>query len=161
MTPNSTEKTLTELILRETASRFGVAVPDSFAVPGSGGPVRLGYVLDGFRSGGVARHLSAGSEIILQDLKFYPAESVIEKDSGAVINLTEKERDILLFLLQVPGNRISREDLLHHVWGYADGIETHTLETHIYRLRQKIEDSPGKPRVLLTEGDGYRLYIKS
>jgi len=73
------------------------------------------------------------------------------------VRLTEKETEILLCLHGAAGKSIAREDLLHKVWAYAPEAETHTLETHIYRLRQKIEEDPSAPSVLLTDGDGYRL----
>ena len=72
------------------------------------------------------------------------------------IRLTEKETNILKFL-HAAGRTVSRETLLHEVWGYSPAVTTHTLETHIYRLRRKIEENPGEARILLTEGGGYRL----
>lgn len=72
------------------------------------------------------------------------------------VRLTEKEAAILLHLHQAAGP-VERTTLLHEVWGYNDQITTHTLETHIYKLRQKIEANPSDARLLLTEGGGYRL----
>jgi hypothetical protein len=73
------------------------------------------------------------------------------------IRLTEKEVAILTFLYKSKGSLVSRRDLLAAVWEYAESVETHTLETHIYRLRQKIETDPSKPDILLTEENGYRV----
>lgn len=73
------------------------------------------------------------------------------------IRLTEKETQILQFLLAAGGQTVSRETLLQEVWGYAAAVTTHTLETHIYRLRQKIEADPAAARLLATEPGGYRL----
>lgn len=70
--------------------------------------------------------------------------------------LTGKEAEILLYLFD-HGGQVGREDLLETVWGYGSGISTHTLETHIYRLRQKIEADPANPKFLLTEENGYSL----
>ncbi len=72
------------------------------------------------------------------------------------IRLTEKEVAILLHLYRA-GGPVERTTLLHEVWGYNDQVSTHTLETHIYKLRQKIEANPSDARLLLTEGGGYRL----
>lgn len=76
----------------------------------------------------------------------------------AGVRLTEKELDILLYLAARKGEApVKRQDLLEAVWGYGENIETHTLETHIYRLRQKIEADPARPQFLQTRGDGYVL----
>jgi DNA-binding response OmpR family regulator len=72
------------------------------------------------------------------------------------VRLTEKETNILKFL-QRAGETVSREVLLHEVWGYNPAVTTHTLETHIYRLRQKIERDPARAEILVTESGGYRL----
>lgn len=82
---------------------------------------------------------------------------VREPEGGGSIRLTDKEREILLALERAPGRVLERKALLDAVWQYADGVETHTLETHIYRLRQKIEPDPANPTILVTEGTGYRL----
>ncbi|MBK1662543.1 response regulator transcription factor [Paracraurococcus ruber] len=73
------------------------------------------------------------------------------------IRLTEKESAILKYLYRAGGRPVGRQILLNEVWGYNSAVTTHTLETHIYRLRQKIEPDPGHARLLLTEGGGYRL----
>jgi len=72
------------------------------------------------------------------------------------VRLTEKETDILKFL-HAAGATVARDVLLHEVWGYNPAVTTHTLETHIYRLRRKIEENPGEARILVTEEGGYRL----
>jgi DNA-binding response OmpR family regulator len=82
---------------------------------------------------------------------------LLDSQSGKSVRLTEKESYILKLLVQNPGKIVSRKRLLDSVWQYADGIETHTLETHIYRLRQKIEKDPANPSLLITEEAGYRL----
>ena len=73
------------------------------------------------------------------------------------IRLTEKETNILKYLYRAPEGVVPRDVLLHEVWGYNAGVTTHTLETHIYRLRQKIEPEPSNARLLVTESGGYRL----
>ncbi len=73
------------------------------------------------------------------------------------IRLTEKEAAILKFLYRAGSRTVPREVLLNEVWGYHASVSTHTLETHIYRLRQKIEADPAHARLLLTEAGGYRL----
>ena len=75
------------------------------------------------------------------------------------VRLTEKETNILKFLHRSAEGVVPRDVLLHEVWGYNAGVTTHTLETHIYRLRQKIESDPSNARLLVTESGGYRLMI--
>ncbi|MDA9288064.1 response regulator transcription factor [Amylibacter sp.] len=87
---------------------------------------------------------------------FKPNSKVLESKNKS-IRLTEKENDILKFLYQNLKTMVSREILLHEVWGYNSKVTTHTLETHIYRLRQKIEIDPANACFLITETGGYRL----
>ena len=91
---------------------------------------------------------------------FKPNSKILESNEGRSIRLTEKENNILNFLYKNLGNVINRETLLHEVWGYNSKVTTHTLETHIYRLRQKIEDDPSKACFLITEPGGYKLRHK-
>ena len=86
---------------------------------------------------------------------FRPSAKVLTEGQKR-IRLTEKETNILKFL-QRAGHTVSREVLLHEVWGYNPAVSTHTLETHIYRLRQKIERDPAHAQLLVTESGGYRL----
>lgn len=75
------------------------------------------------------------------------------------IRLTEKETNILKYLYRAGGKPVAREELLEEVWGYNSGVTTHTLETHVYRLRQKIEPEKGVATLLMTEPGGYRLAL--
>jgi DNA-binding response OmpR family regulator len=85
------------------------------------------------------------------------AKLLLEPARGRKIRLTEKESAILKYLYRSGGRPVGRQVLLNEVWGYNSAVTTHTLETHIYRLRQKIEPDPSNARLLLTEGGGYRL----
>ena len=88
---------------------------------------------------------------------FKPAAKQLVDEKGGKIRLTEKEASILKYLYRADEKVISRETLLHEVWGYNAGVTTHTLETHIYRLRQKIEKDPSNAELLVTEMGGYKL----
>ena len=87
---------------------------------------------------------------------FRPSAKMLLGSNQKKIRLTEKETNILKFLYR-SGETVPRETLLHEVWGYNPAVTTHTLETHIYRLRQKIETTPGQAQILVTESGGYRL----
>jgi DNA-binding response OmpR family regulator len=77
--------------------------------------------------------------------------------TAPVVRLTEKETALLLRLRKADGACISRDQLLGEVWGYGSGVTTHTLETHIYRLRKKLKSYPDLEHRLVTEDGGYRL----
>jgi DNA-binding response OmpR family regulator len=77
--------------------------------------------------------------------------------AGAKVRLTEKETAILKYLYRAGDRIVTRDILLSEVWGYNSGVTTHTLETHIYRLRQKIERDPSHAELLVTESGGYKL----
>ncbi|MEO0620395.1 MAG: response regulator transcription factor [Pseudomonadota bacterium] len=88
---------------------------------------------------------------------FKPAAKLMTEEDGKKTRLTEKETSILKFLYRASGQVVTRDVLLHEVWGYNAGVTTHTLETHIYRLRQKIELDPSNAELLITETGGYKL----
>jgi DNA-binding response OmpR family regulator len=88
---------------------------------------------------------------------FQPSSKLLMGPKANKIRLTEKETAILRFLYRAGLRPISREVLLQEVWGYNSGVTTHTLETHIYRLRQKIEKDAAAPEILVTEAGGYKL----
>lgn len=88
---------------------------------------------------------------------FQPAAKLLEAPDGGKVRLTDKETSILKYLYRQGPKTITREVLLKEVWGYNNRVTTHTLETHIYRLRQKIERDPSNARLLVTEDGGYRL----
>lgn len=88
---------------------------------------------------------------------FRPSAKLLLDTTGQKIRLTEKETAILKYLYRAGEKAVTRDLLLHEVWGYNSGVTTHTLETHIYRLRQKIERRPAQAELLITEAGGYRL----
>lgn len=88
---------------------------------------------------------------------FKPAQKLLLDAKEKKVRLTEKETNILKYLYRAGSSVVARDVLLHEVWGYNAGVTTHTLETHIYRLRQKIETDPSNARLLVTESGGYRL----
>lgn len=88
---------------------------------------------------------------------FKPAAKLLTEEDGKKTRLTEKETSILKFLYRASSQVVTRDVLLHEVWGYNAGVTTHTLETHIYRLRQKIELDPSNAELLITETGGYKL----
>ncbi|WP_316013845.1 response regulator transcription factor [Roseobacter sp. HKCCA0434] len=88
---------------------------------------------------------------------FKPSAKMLITEDDRKIRLTEKETNILKFLYRANDGVVGRDVLLHEVWGYNAAVTTHTLETHIYRLRQKIEADPSNAALLVTESGGYRL----
>ena len=100
---------------------------------------------------------SEGAVFYLGAYEFRPSAKMLVDANQKKIRLTEKETNILKYLYRAGEKPVSREELLAEVWGYNAGVTTHTLETHVYRLRQKIEPDPGNARLLLTEAGGYRL----
>ena len=125
-------------------------------------PVRLGRVLDCVSvlskkqiRREAKRDIELGPWVL--DSMHSVLKAKVGKHQDEEIRLTEKETEILVVLHENTNQSVSRDTLLKAVWGYVDGVETHTLETHIYRLRQKIEENPASPVFLLTTDDGYRF----
>ena len=88
---------------------------------------------------------------------FFPEKKVIKFDDQPDIELTEKEVNILKCLLSQGEEPVDRKTLLKQVWNYNLGVTTHTLESHIYRLRQKLETDPSIPRLIISEGGGFKI----
>jgi DNA-binding response OmpR family regulator len=105
------------------------------------------------------RQYEASEDAIFQigRYTFRPGAKLLVCDKGSKLKLTEKETAILRFLYRANEAVVSRDTLLTEVWGYNSNVTTHTLETHIYRLRQKIETDPSSARLLVTEPGGYKL----
>ena len=99
------------------------------------------------------------SEVIISlgNIQFYPGSKFIKMESGQKINLTEKETNILKYLCQSKDQIVSREVLLNEVWGHTTSLTTHTLETYIYRLRQKISARLNGKELIITKKGGYQL----
>ncbi len=100
--------------------------------------------------------LSEDANLIIGPYQFRPVEKTLELEDGSKTRLTEKETNILKFLYRADGKVVPRDTLLGEVWGYAEGVTTHTLETHIYRLRQKIETEK-TGRIVVTADGGYKI----
>lgn len=101
---------------------------------------------------------SDDAEFAVGPYAFRPNDKLLVNGNGKKkVRLTAKETAILRLLYRSGENVVRRETLLDQVWGYNDGVTTHTLETHIYRLRQKIEPDPSQPILLVTEPGGYKL----
>jgi DNA-binding response OmpR family regulator len=120
-------------------------------------PFRLAVLQARIRAQLRSHEHSEGAVFRLGPYEFRPAAKVLVDSSGRKVRLTEKETNILKYLYRAGDKSVAREELLAEVWGYNAGVTTHTLETHVYRLRQKIESDPAGGRLLLTEGGGYRL----
>lgn len=88
---------------------------------------------------------------------FRPSSKLLVNPKGNKVRLTEKETAILRYLYRAGQRPVSRETLLQEVWGYNSGVTTHTLETHVYRLRQKVEKDAANPSILVTDAGGYKL----
>jgi len=121
-------------------------------------PVRVGVLLARLRAHMRQRLSDSEAELRVGPFIFRPAAKILEPlEGGPSIRLTEKEAAILKRLYRAAGGAVSRERLLDEVWGYSPHVTTHTLETHIYRLRQKMEEDPADARLLITGAGGYSL----
>ena len=120
-------------------------------------PFRFAVLLARIRSHLRQHEQSEDAVFKVGPYQFKPALKVLIRDDAKKIRLTEKETSIIKFLYRAGEQPTTRETLLADVWGYNAGVSTHTLETHIYRLRQKIERDPAHAEILITEGGGYKL----
>jgi DNA-binding response OmpR family regulator len=120
-------------------------------------PFRFTVLLARIRAQIRAHEQSEDVVLRIGPYEFRPAGRLLVDPRGRKLRLTDKEANILKYLYRAGDKAVSRDELLAEVWGYNAGVTTHTLETHVYRLRQKIEPEPGHARLLVTEAGGYRL----
>jgi DNA-binding response OmpR family regulator len=120
-------------------------------------PFRFSVLLARIRAHMRSHEQSEDAVFKIGPYTFKPAAKLLTGDEDQKIRLTEKETAILKYLYRTGLKVVGRDVLLHEVWGYNSGVTTHTLETHIYRLRQKIESDPSNAELLVTEPGGYRL----
>ena len=124
-------------------------------------PFRLGVLLARLRAHIRQHERSDDAVFAIGPYTFQPsAKLLLDEARRKKIRLTDKETAILKYLYRTGDKVVSREVLLDEVWGYNAGVTTHTLETHVYRLRQKIERDPANARILVTEPGGYRLAVQ-
>ena len=121
-------------------------------------PFRLGVLLARIRAHIRQHERSDDAVFTIGPYTFQPsAKLLVDNTDNRKVRLTDKEAAILKYLYRASDRVVSREVLLDEVWGYSAEVTTHTLETHVYRLRQKIEKDPSDARLLITEPGGYRL----
>jgi DNA-binding response OmpR family regulator len=120
-------------------------------------PFRFAVLLARIRAQLRQHEASEDAVFTIGPFTFRPSSKLLLNAKGNKVRLTEKETAILRFLYRAGQKPVSRETLLQEVWGYNSGVTTHTLETHIYRLRQKVERDATTPTILVTETGGYKL----
>lgn len=141
----------------EALAEAGIAAGASACVTK---PFRLGALLTRVQAELRQHERSEDAAIAIGPYTFHAAlKTLIHEATGVRIRLTDKEAAILSYLQRAGDRVVSRSLLLEHVWGYNAQVTTHTLETHIYRLRRKIEPIPGEANLLITEAGGYRLVL--
>jgi DNA-binding response OmpR family regulator len=120
-------------------------------------PFRFAVLLARIRAQLRSHEASEDAIFPIGPYSFRPGGKLLVNERGSKVRLTDKETAILRYLYRAGQKPVSREVLLQEVWGYKSGVTTHTLETHIYRLRQKIEKDPANAALLVTEAGGYKL----
>jgi DNA-binding response OmpR family regulator len=120
-------------------------------------PFRFAVLLARIRAQLRQHEASEDAVFTIGPYTFRPRSKILLNSNGSKMRLTDKETGILRYLYRADQRPVSRETLLQEVWGYNSEVTTHTLETHIYRLRQKIEKDAANPAILVTEAGGYKL----
>lgn len=120
-------------------------------------PFKFGVLLARIRAQLRQHEQSEDAVFAIGPYSFRPGSKMLLNQKGSKIRLTEKETLMLKHLYRAGEKVVTRAVLLQEVWGYNSGVTTHTLETHIYRLRQKIEKDPSHAELLVTESGGYKL----
>lgn len=122
-------------------------------------PLRLMCLLDIIRSANNRLDNSEEGVLYFNGFCLYPNKRIIQSsDADKVVKLTEKEVDIIKYLYRHSDEFVDKSDLQKNVWQYSNDVTTHTIETHIYRLRQKVETDENH-RLIETNGGKYKLKI--
>jgi DNA-binding response OmpR family regulator len=120
-------------------------------------PFRFAVLLARIRAHLRQHEASEDAQFVIGPYTFRPGAKMLVDEKSRKIRLTEKETAILRYLYRAGQRVVTRDVLLQEVWGYNAAVTTHTLETHVYRLRQKIEKDPSNARILVTDAGGYKL----
>jgi DNA-binding response OmpR family regulator len=120
-------------------------------------PFRFAVLLARIRAQLRQHEQSEDATFAIGHYTFKPSQKLLTDPRGSKVRLTEKEAAIIKYLYRADRKVVTRDVLLEEVWGYNSGVTTHTLETHVYRLRQKIERDPSNAEILVTESGGYKL----
>lgn len=121
-------------------------------------PLHAGVLMARIRAHLRQHEQSEAAEVFLGPYLFKPhARLLVDAIRNSKIRLTETETSLLRFMHEHNGKPVTQKELLIGVWGYSTKAHTHTVTTHIYRLRQKIEADPAVPSLLCTTRDGYCL----
>src|SRR6201987_5608843 len=120
-------------------------------------PFRFAVLLARIRAQLRQHEASEDAVFTIGPYTFQPSLKILLNPKGSKMRLTDKGTGILRYLYRAGQRPVSRETLVQEVWGYNSEVTTHTLETHIYRLRQKVEKDAASPAILVTEAGGYKL----
>jgi DNA-binding response OmpR family regulator len=145
------------MLTGETDDAVTIAALDAGAIDYVTKPFKFNVLLARIRAHLRSHESSEDAVLTVGPYEFRPASKTLSDADGRRVRLTEKETSILKYLYRAGAKAVPREELLREVWGYNSGVTTHTLETHVYRLRQKIEIEANAPQLLVTETGGYRL----
>lgn len=122
-------------------------------------PLKLYDFLEGLKNKTLLPKVRRKECLTFKEYNFYPVnKEIVSSLTGNTFKLTEKEVSVLKYLYQISPQSAGKEELLEKVWEYNAGATTHTIETHIYRLRQKVEQDGGS-QLIITENNGYRLNV--
>lgn len=138
-----------DIIDKKEHADLAISIPQSFLTP-----VRIGKILDHIEK--ILFENNYHTDVSYKNYHLNMKDGVLDID-GKSYPLGLREVDLCASLLKSGDRGCSRDDLLHKVWGYRADLETHALETQIYRLRQKIEKTPDEPKIIITIDGGYKF----
>ena len=120
-------------------------------------PLKLMHLLDIIRSANNKLSNSSDGYLYFNNYELHPnSKEIIDLTDNSIVKLTEREVDIIKYLYKQTNEYISKTDLQTNVWQYNKEVTTHTIETHIYRLRQKVEKNDGRKLIVISNGK-YKL----